>query len=105
MTEPDERFSETLCIKCGYNLRGLPANGSCPECGLSICISMQRGQLRYSSPMHLATLHHAILFLLGGTALFLVLEVAWKVMGFSNIWTQVLATIPTLIGLWGLTTP
>ena len=28
--------SDTLCLTCGYNLRGLQRSGSCPECGLAI---------------------------------------------------------------------
>lgn len=27
---------DLLCIQCGYNLRGLPAAGACPECGVPI---------------------------------------------------------------------
>ncbi len=30
-------FAEDLmCLTCGYNLRGLPRSGGCPECGLKI---------------------------------------------------------------------
>lgn len=27
---------DLMCLACGYNLRGLPRSGSCPECGLKI---------------------------------------------------------------------
>lgn len=27
---------ETVCLQCGYALRGLPLSGACPECGLSV---------------------------------------------------------------------
>ncbi len=32
------------CVHCGYDLRGLPANGRCPECGTAIARSI-RGDL------------------------------------------------------------
>ncbi len=28
-----------ICARCGYNLRGLPGEGRCPECGAPIAIS------------------------------------------------------------------
>ena len=33
---PDE---STICLKCGYNLRGLDESGNCPECGYPISFS------------------------------------------------------------------
>ena len=29
------------CLNCGYNLRGLPERGQCPECGDRICLSIE----------------------------------------------------------------
>jgi len=35
--EHDESLTEDLpCVRCGYNLRGLKAEGNCPECGASV---------------------------------------------------------------------
>ena len=36
--KPDPRAALT-CLECGYDLRSLPRNGSCPECGTSIRLS------------------------------------------------------------------
>jgi DNA-directed RNA polymerase subunit RPC12/RpoP len=33
--------TNTPCITCGYNLRGLRRDGSCPECGLRIAMSLR----------------------------------------------------------------
>lgn len=30
-----------LCLRCGYDLRGLPGDGACPECGLAVGRSWQ----------------------------------------------------------------
>lgn len=43
-----ERVS--LCIGCGYNLRGLPADGACPECSMAIERSLHGEWLRYADP-------------------------------------------------------
>jgi len=29
------------CAECGYNLRGVPADGNCPECGYSVAASIR----------------------------------------------------------------
>jgi hypothetical protein len=44
------------CKECGYNLRGLPHAGACPECGLSVERSLRGDLLRDSSPAYLRRL-------------------------------------------------
>lgn len=34
------------CVKCRYNLRTLPINGNCPECGHAVADSLRAEQLR-----------------------------------------------------------
>lgn len=36
----DPLASELLCVSCGYDLRGLDVDGSCPECGRPIASSI-----------------------------------------------------------------
>ena len=38
------------CVGCGYNLRGLEASGRCPECGMSLHISIVRHRNRRRPP-------------------------------------------------------
>jgi hypothetical protein len=32
-----------LCVQCGYDLRGTPRDGRCPECGTLVAVSEQQG--------------------------------------------------------------
>lgn len=41
---------DAACKRCGYNLRGLPEDGRCPECGTPVSLSMRGDQLRFSDP-------------------------------------------------------
>lgn len=36
------------CIECGYDLRGLTAEGACPECGKQIGLSLRWHELSRS---------------------------------------------------------
>ena len=38
------------CVGCGYNLRGLDPSGRCPECGMSLHISIVRHRKRRRPP-------------------------------------------------------
>ncbi len=41
---------DRLCVHCGYNLRGLPLDGKCPECGEAVRRSLLGDLLKYADP-------------------------------------------------------
>jgi hypothetical protein len=48
------------CAQCGYNLRGLEADGLCPECGQPIAISLRGHRLVRSDPAWLNRVAHGL---------------------------------------------
>ncbi|MGA2498972.1 MAG: hypothetical protein ABSH20_14615 [Tepidisphaeraceae bacterium] len=53
----DARSREKPCIRCGYSLRGNPDARHCPECGLSVWLSLNQNEdLDWSSPAWTASL-------------------------------------------------
>jgi hypothetical protein len=42
--------ADTLCRRCGYNLRGLAPTGLCPECGTAIALSLVGNLLKQADP-------------------------------------------------------
>lgn len=47
---------DTPCRYCSYNLRGLPRDGRCPECGTAISQSLHEDLLVYSAPRYVRRL-------------------------------------------------
>jgi hypothetical protein len=52
--DPPESSAGTVCIRCGYDLRELPIDGPCPECGTPIEHSLGGDRLSKADPRWLA---------------------------------------------------
>ncbi|MFN9132239.1 MAG: hypothetical protein ACK5XO_06080 [Phycisphaerales bacterium] len=53
------------CIRCAYNLVGLPIVGKCPECGTPVQDSLRGILLAYASPEYLSSITRGLQFILG----------------------------------------
>lgn len=53
---PDVVPEGPTCRRCGYELKGLPMKGQCPECGLSVARSLRGNLLEYSDPSYVRRL-------------------------------------------------
>lgn len=63
------------CLSCGYNIRGLPVSGNCPECGVPVARSLQGNLLIHAAPEHLAAIHHGTVLILAGKIIALLLQI------------------------------
>lgn len=83
---------ERPCVKCGYNLVGLPVGGSCPECGTAI-IGRKKKRGRFDDSLEEAP--SGYLWLLAGSlvsqALAVVVAVFWAILVFvrDRAWNPV----------------
>src|SRR5689334_24506997 len=68
--------TDVPCRKCSYNLRGLSADGRCPECGTPVGLSVQGDFLRYSDPTWLKTLWEGADFVLTGVIVIVFIRLA-----------------------------
>ena len=67
-SEPCDRTEESLlCSRCRYELRSLPIDMECPECGLPIQTSIDRRNEEYTPKRKLPHLKLTLLFLLLAT--------------------------------------
>ncbi len=73
------------CIECGYNLRGQLPRGSCPECGAPVARSNRTDQLARANPAWLATLKHAMTWMLVGVAAYIFIFVAIMAVAIASI--------------------
>ena len=46
---------DILCLKCGYDIRGLDESGVCPECATSVAFSKRYGRLDHADPLFVHT--------------------------------------------------
>lgn len=111
---PIEVDRSLLCGTCGYELRGLPVSGVCPECGMAVAASLKAHALRWVAPDYLATLRRGATLLEVG-AVFRVASIF--VVWFSGFWVggqgkallgigcSLAASVTFALGWWWLTTP
>ncbi len=92
------------CRRCGYELRGLPAGGRCPECGTLVARSLHGDLLRYSDERYLAALHRGVVLILAAVAAQLVLAVLSIVAGISMAWAPAAAASLPLLASFAATT-
>ncbi len=73
----------TMCLRCGYELRGLAPSGVCPECGFSIAESLERRRLGLSSPAYLTSLRTGAAISIGAFILWIISGIArWRLFEF-----------------------
>lgn len=61
--------ADTICRKCGYNLRGLQRDSRCPECASPIAVSLRGDLLCFSEPGYVRRLARGNLWILRGLTL------------------------------------
>ncbi len=101
------------CRQCAYNLRGLAANGRCPECGQPVALSINGDLLCFSDPNWVAKLRTGALIILasilGSTLSFVLALAATYVLRRSFLVEQhilgLLIGIALVVGAWLLTEP
>ncbi len=111
------------CMACGYNLRGLPIAGTCPECAQPIRRSVPERRLRDASPRQLVTLSTGLSLIVNtlfASLVLFVLRFVYAVMveyppnpapvephGWRMLFDFLSWAISTVsaVGYWKLTTP
>jgi hypothetical protein len=105
------------CIRCSYNLRGLPTSALCPECATAIEQSFRGDLLRFASRGYVRALHTGLVLVLGGTVLYwtifvmMVIAMKFALPLRSSPFVLVAlgwlaaAKFGTLIGYWLFTAP
>lgn len=109
-SSPSDTSTDGLtCLHCGYDLRGLSADGNCPECGRTIASGLQ-SHLRNNDPIWLARLELGAKF--GGAALALstlltLISAVFEFFPRAHRFTYAIFYFPPLLellGFWFLTT-
>lgn len=93
--EGGQQALQGFCIRCGYNLIGLPTERVCPECGTPIALSRAGGQLVNSAPEYLKRLSEGLTIIIVSALAGLMLIA----IGFSLIFLlrDEGRTVPTLL--------
>ncbi len=95
--------ADTLCRRCGYNLRGLAPTGLCPECGTAIALSLVGNLLKQADPDWVERLRVGTSLKLWNIVLGIVVAVAAGAILRAGL-PQPLVTIVALaggaLGLW-----
>jgi len=95
---------DTPCRRCAYNLRGLSADGRCPECGTSVARSLYGDALRYSDPTFVAKLRLGVAITLWSTLAAVPIELAAQVSALFALLVMANSLV-SLAGAWLFTEP
>ncbi len=99
--------ADTICRRCGYNLRGLRPEGVCPECATAIALSLAGNRLRDAEPRWVAKLAAGVRWTFWGGLWTPILGVVFllQVVTFSPLWgaIAVAAALARYRGAWLLT--
>lgn len=102
---------DIICVKCGYNLRGLQPEGICPECATPIGKSTQGEFLCYAPPEWVERLAQGANWIVASMIISIVGGcVSWRLRGpmlgltATDIPLQLLGMI-RVVGYWFLTVP
>ncbi|MBX3387877.1 MAG: hypothetical protein KF691_00330 [Phycisphaeraceae bacterium] len=110
--EGESPTSTAMCLRCGYELRGLAPTGVCPECGLSIAESLEKRRLGLSSPGYLASLRLGALVAMVALAIYIAAGfVRWHLIGFLFtpgtqkyfVFLDIAGAALLVFGVWKLT--
>ena len=105
---------DVACVRCSYNLRGLPASGNCPECGEPIANSIKGFMLQDASAEYRGKLKLGLSLVLNGILALVLLgllgsgaQFAARVTGTSVPWLDLalelagaLVTMVLILGYW-----
>lgn len=109
--EPNVAGTQTLethqpCIRCSYDLHGLPMSGNCPECGVPVERSLRGDLLQFADESYRATLLRGVSLIMFGilaqVVLFILLMLATYIGGPGlGFIFSVLSLAATAAGLFG----
>jgi hypothetical protein len=103
--------ADVPCRKCQYNLRGLAADGKCPECGSPVRVSIRGPLIRYSDPQWVDLLRRGINCIIWGVvAAILGVIVGAVISGATGnavpaILISLCSSLLIVAGSWFLTSP
>lgn len=108
--DPGPIEEDTICARCGYNVRGLRADGLCPECGTPIARSLQGNLLRFADPAWLDKLRFGVALRLWNILVSVLAGIGGGVargLGISvaPILAGIVAAILALVATWCITAP
>ena len=100
------------CIKCGYNIKGLFAEGHCPECGTPVAQSLRGDLLQHAAGDYVKTILTGHSWVLNSILVSIILQIAGAFVGFSvgaaggtaasREFTALAAFAALAVSVWGL---
>lgn len=110
--------TDRACVRCSYNLRGLPTDGVCPECGTPVADSLRGYYLAFAAPKYLAALADGLGLVLAGIPVYATVLLGGAAATFTlggrfnqaliGTLCRLALLVPTallLIGYWRFTRP